>query len=336
MSDIARKKKIAKEIDSIIQKRGKGSVFQVGTDETRLNVPRLSTGIEVLDYVMGGGIPIGRQVEIYGLPSSGKTTLGYYLASLYTQCVYFPIEGTYDEARAISFGNGENMYVFQGIQHGEDLLNQVGKLSQAGIEAFFVDSVPFIIPKHDNEKIDKAQRNNTIENKKIASTAGLLTTYVPRITLQCETTGTTGFWINQVREKMDAQPFGEKYYTMGGKMHEHCQSVRLQTVRRAWIECTNYDPRNSASKEKVGIIIKVKCMKNKLAPPFREGEICYVYDHGFMSHEDAKQKAKEIGEERKAFFKNSKNWRDELPQAKEKNVDEWDDEDWEDDTDNDW
>lgn len=320
ISSEARKKKIEKEIATIIEKRGKGSVFKVGSDKANLQIPRVSTCIEALDHVLGGGLPVGRQIEISGLPSSGKTTLGYYLASLFEQCAYFPIEGTYDESRAITFGNGENMNVFNQIQHGEDLLNNVGHFTKLGIQAIFVDSVPFIIPKKDNEKIDKAQNNNTIENKKIASTAGLLTTYMPRISTAAELSGTINIWINQVREKMDALPFGDQYYTMGGKMFEHCQSIRLEVARRAWIECTNYDPRNSAKNEKVGIIMKVKAKKNKTAPPFRECELCYIYGDSFMSHADAKAKAKQIGEERKAFYRKTSNWKNELPQAN----DEWD------------
>ena len=95
--DIEGIKKLCKEIE---KKSGEGSVFVIGK-ATNLDIPRWSTGIEALDNIVGGGIPKGRIIEIFGPESSGKTSLAYWLMSLHKLGLYIPIEGTYDESRAL-------------------------------------------------------------------------------------------------------------------------------------------------------------------------------------------------------------------------------------------
>ena len=90
---------------NIENKQGKGSIYSLGSKAANAGIPRWSTYIEDLDAVLGGGMPVGRMVEIFGPESSGKTSLAYHLGSLHKMCLFIPAEGTFDIDRAKLFGN---------------------------------------------------------------------------------------------------------------------------------------------------------------------------------------------------------------------------------------
>ena len=118
-----------KEIE---KKSGEGSVFVIGK-ATNLDIPRWSTGIEALDNIVGGGIPKGRIIEIFGPESSGKTSLAYWLMSLHKLGLYIPIEGTYDESRALSMGVRKGQMIVHRAQYGEEAINDIIKFAKLGI-----------------------------------------------------------------------------------------------------------------------------------------------------------------------------------------------------------
>lgn len=292
--DIQEIQKLCKEIE---RKSGKGSIFTVGKSSS-LDIPRWPTGIESLDKIIGGGMPKGRIVEIFGPESSGKTSLAYWLMSLHKLGLYIPIEGTYDESRAISMGVKPKQMIVHRAQFGEEAINDVIKFAKTGIPIICVDSVPACQPKEDIEKIEKDAQNE----QKIGGVARLFSKSLPSIVHICEETGTTVILINQVRDKMNAMLFGEKEDTPGGRAIKFYSSIRIKVARRAWIEIPNKNPAVSSDNEKVGIIMKAKIQKSKVSNPFGEAELPFFFDRGFVSYDDIMPIRKELIKERKEQF----------------------------------
>lgn len=290
-----------KEIQSICKdlekKSGKGSVFLTGKNST-LKIPRWSTNIKALDDLIGGGMPKGRIIEIFGPESSGKTSLVYWLMSLHSLGCYIPIEGTYDEERAKSIGVKPKQMIVYRANYGEEALNAVIKFAKAGIPIIAIDSVPACQPKEDIDKIEKDSRNEM----KIGGVARLFSKTLPSIVRICEETGTTLILVNQVRDKMNAMLFGEKDDTPGGRAIKFYSSVRIKVARKAWIEIPNKNPEISSESEKVGIIMKAKVSKSKVSNPFGEAELPFFFDRGFVSYDDIKSIRSEIMKLRKEQY----------------------------------
>lgn len=296
------KKAIIALCNSINKKEGEGSIYSIGSKNANLKINRWSTGIEDLDAIIGGGIPEGRIVEIFGAESSGKTTLLYHLCGLHELCLDIPIEGTFDAERAKVFGNKPKQMLIYRAKYGEDALNKTIKFAKAGIPLIGIDSVPSMMPKEDAEKVLKSAEKDSIEEQRIGGTARLLNKYLPTVEEIIEVTGTTVIFINQVRDKMNAMLFGEKIDTPGGRKLKHACSLRIQVARRAWIEIPNKDPRNSAKTEKIGLIMKCKVVKSKVSNPMGECEIPLIFDRGFVSFDEVPSIRKEIMKQRAQQF----------------------------------
>ena len=277
---------VCKEIE---KKSGKGSIFVTGK-ETRLEIPRWSTNIESLDNIIGGGMPKGRIVEVFGPESSGKTSLMFWMMSLHQLGVYIPIEGTYDEERAKAIGVKPKQMIVYRANYGEEALNAVLKFAKAGIPIIALDSVPACQPKEDIDKISKDVQNEA----RIGGVARLFSKALPTIVHTCEETGTTLVLVNQVRDKMQAMLFGEKEDTPGGRAIKFYSSVRIKVARRAWIEIPNKNPAVSSDNEKVGLIMKMKVVKSKVCNPYGEAEVPFFFDRGFASYEAIKPIRAEI------------------------------------------
>ena len=292
------KSEIIKLCDEINKKEGEGSIYTIGSKHANLNIKRWSTGIEDLDNIIGGGMPEGRVVEIFGPESSGKTTLLYHLCGLHNLCLDIPIEGTFDAERAKVFGNHPKQMLIYRAKYGEDAFNKTTKFARAGIPLIGIDSVPSMVPKEDIEKVEKAVNHDSIEEQRIGGVARLMNKYLPLIEEVIEVTGTTLIFVNQVRDKMNALMFGEKTDTPGGRKLKHSASLRIQVARRAWIEIPNKNPKNSATSEKVGFIMKCKVVKSKVCNPMGECEIPCFFDRGFVSFDDVQPIRKELMKQR--------------------------------------
>lgn len=279
------------------KKSGKGSIFLTGKN-VGLSIPRWSTAIEDLDSLVGGGFPKGRIVEIYGAESSGKTSLIYWLMSLHKLGVYIPIEGTYDEERAISLGVKPKQMIVYRAEYGEEALNAVVKFAKAGVPIIAIDSVPACQPKEDADKFEKGAENEA----RIGGVARLFSKMLPTIQRICEQSGTTLILVNQVRDKMNAMLFGEKEDTPGGRAIKFYSSIRIKVARRAWIEIPNKNPAVSSNNEKVGLIMKAKVTKSKVSNPFGEAELPFFFDRGFVSFDDVKHIRNEIMKKRKEQY----------------------------------
>ena len=288
--------------NDINKKEGEGAIYSIGSKHADLNIKRWSTGIEDLDAIIGGGMPEGRVVEIFGPESSGKTTLLYHLCGLHNIALDIPIEGTFDAERAKVFGNRPKQLLIYRAKYGEDAFNKTIKFSKAGIPLIGIDSVPSRVPKEDAEKVLKSAEKDSIEEQRIGGTARLMNKYLPTIEEIIEVTGTTLIFVNQVRDKMNAMMFGEKTDTPGGRKLKHACSLRIQVARRAWIEIPNKDPRNSATTEKIGLIMKCKVVKSKVSNPMGECEIPLFFDRGFVNYADVNAIRKEIMKKRAEQF----------------------------------
>lgn len=292
--DLEQIQKLCRDVE---KKSGKGSIFMIGK-ESNMQIPRWSTCIESFDKLIGGGIPRGRIVEIFGPESSGKTSLVYWLMSLHKLGLYIPIEGTYDESRALQIGVRKKQMIVHRANYGEEAINDIIRFSKAGIPIIALDSVPACQPKEDIDKIEKDAQNEA----RIGGVARLFSKALPTIVRTCEETGTTVILVNQVRAKMDAMLFGEKDDTPGGRAIKFYSSIRVKVARRAWIEIPNKNPAVSSATEKVGIIMKAKIVKSKVSNPFGEAELPFFFDRGFVSFDDVASIRKELMKKRKEEF----------------------------------
>lgn len=296
------KEAIVRLCNQINKKEGEGSIYTIDSKFANLKIPRWSTGIEDLDAIIGGGMPEGRVIEVYGPEASGKTTLLYHLCGLQPLALDIPVEGTFDAARAKVFGNKPKQLLVYRAKFGEDALNKTIQFARAGIPLIGIDSVPSLVPKDDAEKVLKSAERDTIEEQRIGGTARLLNKYLPMIEEIIETTGTTLMFINQVRDKMNAMMFGEKTDTPGGRKLKHSCSIRIQVARRQWIEIPNKDPRNTAKNEKVGLVMKFRVTKSKVCNPMGECEVPLFFDRGFVSFDDVTLIRKELMKKRAEEF----------------------------------
>lgn len=292
--------------DQINKEEGEGSLYTIGSKGANLKIDRWSTGIEDLDNIIGGGIPEGRIIEIYGAESAGKTSLGYHLCSLHNLCLEIPIEGTWSAERSKVFGNKPKQMLVYRAKYGEDAFNKIIQFAKQGIPLIVVDSVPSMIPREDIDKVLKSADKGTIEENRLGGTARLMDKYLPVVEEIIETTGTTVIFINQVRDKIGALMFGEKTRTPGGHKLLHSASLRIQLARKAWIEIPNKDASNSATNKAVGMIMKCRITKSKVSEPKGECEIPLFFDRGFVSFEDVPVIRKELMAQEKEKHKKKK------------------------------
>ena len=184
--------------NKINKKEGQGTIYTIGSEHANLQIKRWSTGIADLDAIIGGGMPEGRVVEIFGPESSGKTTLLYHLMGLHSLCLDIPIEGTFDAERAKVFGNRPKQMLVYRARYGEDAFNKTTQFAKAGIPLIGIDSVPSLVPKEDVEKVLKSAEKDSIEEQRIGGVARLMNKYLPPIEDIIEVTGTTLIFYHQV------------------------------------------------------------------------------------------------------------------------------------------
>lgn len=298
------KEGIIKLCSEIAKKEGEGSIYSLGSKNGVLRIPRWSTGLPDLDAIIGGGMPKGRTIEIFGAESAGKTSLAYHLCAQHEMCLHIPIEGTFDSERARLFGNTpKQMLVYNKCRYGEKAFNRAIRFAEEGMPLEVIDSVPSMQPKDDIDKIRKAVNTDSETELRIGGVARLMDKYLPTLEDVIEQTGTTVIFINQIRDKMNAMPFGDNIQTPGGHKLKHSASLRIQVARKGYIDIPNYDPRNSANKETIGMIMKCKIVKSKVCNPKGECEIPLFYERGFVDFADLDEVRKEIMQEHKKKYK---------------------------------
>lgn len=292
--------------DEINRREGEGSIYTLDSAGAVLSIPRWSTGLPELDAIIGGGMPRGRVIEIYGAEGSGKTSLLYHLCARHKQALDIPIEGTFDAARAKIFGCKKGQLFVYRASFGEDALNKALRFARAKIPLVGIDSLPSLMPRADFEKIIKNAESDKDEDVKMAGIAGLLSKRLPVISQVIDVSGTTLIIINQIRDKMQALLFGEKTQTPGGHAPKFYSSLRIMVARRAWIEVPNKNPANVAENEKVGMIMKCKVVKSKVCNPLGECELPMFFDRGFVSFDEITTIRKEIMKQNIEKYKRAK------------------------------
>lgn len=294
---------IMKLCNEISKKEGEGSVYSLGSKNGVLRIPRWSTGLADLDAIIGGGMPCGRTIELYGAESAGKTSLAYHLCSLHEMCLVEPVEGSFDSDRAKVFGNRPKQMIVYRARYGEKAFNRAIRFAEEGVPLIVIDSVPSLQPKDDIDKIRKAVNTDSEQEMRIGGVARLMDKYLPTLEDVIEQTGTTVIFINQIRDKMNALPFGDNIQTPGGHKLKHSASLRIQVARKGWIEIPNNNPYNTAAKEKIGLIMKCKVVKSKVCNPMGECEIPLFFERGYVDFADLDNVRKEIMQEHKKKYK---------------------------------